>query len=524
MDMRPTFNLVQYVFADGVITDGTADRLAEFLRKKNVQPGALVYLNSPGGSLGEGMKLGQVIRQARLNSNIGRLDSLLTLKPGERLPQNCAHETDPEQYSICMYKDVKIAPGDCMSACTLAYLGGDYRYMSEGSRFGVHRFYSTVNSATALDDAQIISGEILQYLSAMGIDPRLFSLMTKAGPNDILFLDRTELASLHVYTDATKSESWDFNSVPGATYLVGKKEDERGISKFIVGCIRNEKQLVALGIVPLPDAQSASAVADQATSVGYFSDDDINTLSTDEHNAKLQARGYEVSVSFGLGTSDLARLVVSKSIGIAILQKNLPGLFSGFRISMENGREKLKNYAEECWQHAIDDPSPNPLARSTDDGKLVSDHDIIDENLPYKQKWAALFRLLKSHAIKEINVSATEISSLEDLPASAVSDVVGTNLERHHIWGSLEQDGQTHQIGMFVHNRTNTNVSKIVVRERDKDCDDVSGQTVYFLIDLEQAALKPNEAGYFLMKRTYPESFNIKPGQETWCSDIVKGF
>src|SRR5271166_5496451 len=51
-------DLFQIINADGIIVPGTADRLRELAKERGLIPGGTIYLNSAGGSLLEGMKLG----------------------------------------------------------------------------------------------------------------------------------------------------------------------------------------------------------------------------------------------------------------------------------------------------------------------------------------------------------------------------------------------------------------------------------------------------------------------------------
>src|ERR1700694_4156912 len=86
--------------------------LKRLLLRNNVIDGSWLYLDSPGGNLFEGMKLGRVIRKHSLFTTVGKINP----KPkGDVLP---AH---------------------CLSACTLAFLGGEFRFWKDGSIFGVHR-------------------------------------------------------------------------------------------------------------------------------------------------------------------------------------------------------------------------------------------------------------------------------------------------------------------------------------------------------------------------------------------------
>jgi hypothetical protein len=56
-DLRPKLDLHEYIFADGDIVPGTAERFRAFLANKKLTDGATVILNSAGGSPREGMAL-----------------------------------------------------------------------------------------------------------------------------------------------------------------------------------------------------------------------------------------------------------------------------------------------------------------------------------------------------------------------------------------------------------------------------------------------------------------------------------
>ena len=91
------------------MTVGSDERLKQFLLKNNVPNWSLLFLNSPGGNLLAGMKLGKVIRKWELFTHIGKAS-----KNGEHF------ESDP---------------GECYSACALAFLGGEYRFHKDGSEY-----------------------------------------------------------------------------------------------------------------------------------------------------------------------------------------------------------------------------------------------------------------------------------------------------------------------------------------------------------------------------------------------------
>jgi hypothetical protein len=154
-DLRPNFDLDQWVFADGEIVPGTFDKFQSFLKAHpSLIAGATVILNSPGGSVAEGIKLGDAIRDLHFRTDVG------TIGIGV----------------------MSIAPGICPSACIYPYLGGEYRYLHQGSAIGVHRFSFTntaITASEATETSQLLAGYIVEFLNKSRVTTDFFPLMTK---------------------------------------------------------------------------------------------------------------------------------------------------------------------------------------------------------------------------------------------------------------------------------------------------------------------------------------------------------
>ena len=89
-DLRPNFDFEQLIFADGDIVQGTTDKFKSFVHSNpGLIAGATVILNSNGGSVVEGIRLGDAIRELHYRTNVGVSDS----------------------------EPMAIAPGLCLSAC-----------------------------------------------------------------------------------------------------------------------------------------------------------------------------------------------------------------------------------------------------------------------------------------------------------------------------------------------------------------------------------------------------------------------
>lgn len=178
--MEMTFDIIyrnhtNIVVADGEITSDTPRRFQEFLDKEPFDGFVFeIHLNSPGGNLYAGIELGKMIRDQKLSSNIWQYE-----------PRKAGEE---------FYSPEVSGPGGCYSACALAFLGGEVRAVSEGSTIGFHQFSgSTGTAASAEANAQLASGDVLDYIIRMGASPSLFKRMTEALPDEMFLPDANQL-------------------------------------------------------------------------------------------------------------------------------------------------------------------------------------------------------------------------------------------------------------------------------------------------------------------------------------------
>jgi hypothetical protein len=130
------------VLAEGEITPDTPAAFTDYLNRNGPVHLTLMF-NSPGGNLMAGLALGREIRRAGWSTNIGTSG----LSP---LVSN---------------------PGECDSACTLAFLGGRIRSMAFGSKYGVHRFWGQMAGDVQQSTPQL-AGELVAYIREMGVSAR----------------------------------------------------------------------------------------------------------------------------------------------------------------------------------------------------------------------------------------------------------------------------------------------------------------------------------------------------------------
>lgn len=159
------------VYLDGEIDSDAPGRLSRALDR--VDGKILVWLSSPGGNLFAGMQLGRILRQRGAWTYIINPRTLL--------------------------------PGECYSACGLAFLGGIRRFSDHGARYGVHRASLQAGRATGGRDlAPDLSAAIDSYIREMGVDGRLLDLWKRAGPDGMYVLSRQEAEDLRVVNDGSR--------------------------------------------------------------------------------------------------------------------------------------------------------------------------------------------------------------------------------------------------------------------------------------------------------------------------------
>lgn len=170
------------IFAQGQIMPDTPDVFTAFLRKNSnlINSASTVYFNSGGGTLFVqgpldeqvhvgGLGLGEAIRTAGLQTEVA-------VPPG-----------------------FTGSRAECDSACTFAFIGGISRRVAAGSRFGVHRFESEAPTAD-VQALQQLEGVLVDYIGRMGVSHDMFTLMTKAPPQGIYYVDQETMQKLRITT------------------------------------------------------------------------------------------------------------------------------------------------------------------------------------------------------------------------------------------------------------------------------------------------------------------------------------
>lgn len=227
-DRKPmTFEAIQislpiiYIQGTGAITKDTPEALRKFLKTDDGRMSKSLYLHSGGGDLMAGLELGQVIREAGLNTGIGRslhLEGVMNVYDYKR-----AH---------------------CLSACAYAFLGGVTRSYGETDVYGIHRF-GRAQGPVSGDDAQVISGIVAKFIQSMGVDVSVFQLASLASFETDMFRVPVDLAKrMRIIFDGSGLTTFRIEDRDGlvvAAFRITKRE--RGYDG-VVTCSGGERMLI----------------------------------------------------------------------------------------------------------------------------------------------------------------------------------------------------------------------------------------------------------------------------------------
>ncbi len=257
---------VPAIFADGEFTPETPAALRAFLKRSNqATPDTMLYFSSLGGDLTAGMEVGKIIREANLNTGVARN----TRNPAD------ANTIDLDSFS-------RVYPGHCVSACSLAFLGGVKREVRPGSIFAVHQVSMNcvdkrkalsqfpwvpmpyVNYCPELNEAltmvQIANGEVVAYVRSMGVDPIFLTEMSKAGPETINALSEEKLREYKIVYEY-KTESWGFETdAQGQFFLRYRQGNQWKDDKVEIYCNRTNAPRLYLWLVH--DARRSTGTVD----------------------------------------------------------------------------------------------------------------------------------------------------------------------------------------------------------------------------------------------------------------------
>jgi hypothetical protein len=301
------------LYMEGVIEEATPHMLRSVLKGLNAQ-WITVFFNSPGGNMLAGMEIGRILRKEQATVYIGARGEGRTPKRGV-----------------------------CLSACSLAFLGGAFRYAAPDSIYGVHRaFRSSGATAADLDVGQVIAAASSTYMREMGVDPGLLDLTVKAGKNGMYVLSRDELKALRVVNDGRKEPTWTIEVVDQGTYLKGSQETVWGTGNIRFMCIGSKLQMIS----DYTAGDKAASIAKGRWVHSMFLDNDTLPLPTP---AQLWAEGGSIRAFIVIAPEHMRGLQTASKVGHAMQVNRDAPTFVGYTVDIdEASKKRVSTFSRNC--------------------------------------------------------------------------------------------------------------------------------------------------------------------------------
>lgn len=309
---------VPFIYAYGEISSDTPQKFKYFIHENNINGGEL-YLNSPGGNLLGGIALGEEIRAANLNTHIGA--------------------------DAGIKNDVPMAStGLCASACALAFLGGHFRYADTGSGYAVHRFFFPKSTSTEVDDSQVLSAIISNYVNKMGIDNRFMILLSSGSKENLVFPNGELMKSLNIVNNGEESASWTIEATSAGTYLKGVHNTVYGNNKIIFACETGKPVILQY----IFDSRGRDEVINSEKTFNIQTSEKEIPVDQSRVIGPIIKNGH-VIIMVPINLSELNYIMNSKNIGFTMQYTKESPTFDGIdAFDLSSGHDKLLGYIKSC--------------------------------------------------------------------------------------------------------------------------------------------------------------------------------
>ncbi|HET6552650.1 MAG TPA: hypothetical protein VFG49_03855 [Dyella sp.] len=298
---------VPQIYLYGNMDAGAPERFDALVRAGKVPRGSDVYLNSTGGDLQAGMALGRLFRANDIATHLGvpRRTSRSPAAPRE---------------------------ANCMGPCTLAYLGGLYRWAPTGNdRFGV----------LPTDPTPAPAAGIAAYLKEMDIHPEW---LHPAAPQEAL-LTNEDLVKSGYANNGLQMPNAKYYLMGGAPYLMLGQPARDGERRITLLCKPEGLTLTAYYMVGFERARKIMARATGS----YVEVDQQQILPGDRES--ITTNSESVVVTRPVPFAELSQFLAARSMGVWMADRG-GAVRYGFRMELANLQGALKNYADSCAQAA----------------------------------------------------------------------------------------------------------------------------------------------------------------------------
>jgi hypothetical protein len=221
------------ILAVGAIEKQSADQFIEFTQ--SYPAGSIVVLQSLGGDLIGGLRLGQAIRARGFYTYL------------------------PAQSPIADEKTV----GKCFSACAYAFLGGLERRVDPAAQYGVHQFRGNGKELDAVQ-TQKLSAILGRFIDSMGVNRQLLDDAMFTDPGKVHLINAQARRAWRVENTATASNAvlnkWRLEAAAGGKRLAfASQRQAKSAASVTLAFAQLDGQMRALLIVRPDPSQEGSS-------------------------------------------------------------------------------------------------------------------------------------------------------------------------------------------------------------------------------------------------------------------------
>ena len=317
------FGGFRHINAFGRIVVGDAEKLLKLIETTSVPAGTTIYIDSTGGNVEEGIKLGCVIRAYHLETSIG------------------TYMLEPKAPDDAIVPRT-LRSGECLSAATLMFVGGRLRHYPPCAKFGVHRFAYRDPAPSDAERSQELSAGIARYLDQMGIPLTFLDLSASTASNELRLLGEDELREHRVITGGVTEAVWGVELRDSMIYVRGTRDSIWGRHKVILAYAR-DSAFVFFAVIEAQGRHNELCHFPLVELV--VNGEDLRIDISDRCSRK--SNGPDVIVMSNLSLEEAKILAYSESFGVQIRLTSEASVFLGVSaMSTEGGQDSLRSLYE----------------------------------------------------------------------------------------------------------------------------------------------------------------------------------
>lgn len=328
-------NEAHEVYLTGIIDAQAADRLTAVLKAEFSQEelqGLDFILNSRGGSLWGGIQIGAMIRMLNGSTIVGRLP-------------------DRSDYADTF---AAIKPGVCLSACSLAFLGGLYRFYKDGSLFGIHQFYLSDEFEMDVDDSvavtQLGAAMIQDYLTLTDVDVQMFLKMATTDKNDIRLLSQKEMEEMNVVNHGSLPPEWQLVTY-GGIHQFYTHVQARGGNGFVSFACGEDGVLKSGFIYRISPAKLDGLSENHWLASLHFPDGGSLSLAHAEYSIHQtdDTPLYKLLIALEMDEETMQKILAQRSLELRVSPQGNAASSMGFTVALpEKARQELSTFVKMC--------------------------------------------------------------------------------------------------------------------------------------------------------------------------------